>query len=37
MAKGYNILVEVAPSLSQGLIFVDMDDLMQHGYTPKYM
>lgn len=35
MAKGYNILVEVAPSLSQGLIFVDMDDLMQHGYTPN--
>lgn len=32
MKKGYNILIEVAPSLQQGLIGVDEKELEEHGY-----
>lgn len=32
MEKGYNILIEVAPSLQQGLIGVDEKELEEHGY-----
>lgn len=32
MQKGYNILIEVAPSLKQGLIGVDEKALQKHGY-----
>lgn len=32
MEKGYNILIEVAPSLQQGLIGVDEKELEKHGY-----
>jgi len=32
MQNGYNILIEVAPSLQQGLIGVDEKELEEHGY-----
>lgn len=31
--NGYNILIEIAPSLKNGLFNVDIDDLIQKGYS----
>lgn len=36
MEKGYNILIECAPSLSQGMIGVDTDMMEEHSYDINY-
>lgn len=36
MEKGYNILVECAPSLSQGMIGVDIDLMEKYSYNINY-
>lgn len=35
MEKGYNILMEVAPSMEKGLIGVNFEKLQQYGYDSK--